>query len=153
MSVALEYTFVELADELTRAGADLGRLDLRPALREVELLLVSDVRRNFDEQHGPGGLVWAPFARTPSRKRGGATAKLLRDTGLLMASYTPGASGNVERVEPLSLVWGSNLDRAAWHQFGTATIPARPQAGITDELAGKAEMIVGEHAERLILGG
>lgn len=131
-------------------GIGFKGIALDKPLREISLLLTSATRQNFERQTSPEGVPWVPFKRTPSARRGGRSAKLLRDTGLLMSSYAPGGAGHVESLTLGLLVWGSNLARADWHQFGTRTIPARPHAGITAELMDKIEMILSDYVESLL---
>jgi phage gpG-like protein len=85
------------------------------------------------------------------RKRGGVQ-QILLDTGLLRASYQSGP-GHAETIGPLSLTVGSNLDRAAWHQFGTRTIPAREQLGWNESLIETCSEIIADHMEQQLLGG
>jgi phage gpG-like protein len=152
VALALEVTPDQLARWCGMAAADLGRLDLTPAWRDVSLLLVAAARNNFDQGRSPSGVPWLPLKR-PSRRRGGPGSKPLRDTGLLMASYTAQGSGHVEERTPQRLTWGSNVDRAGWHHFGTATIPAREQIGVTQELADKVAMVVADRVARMLAGG
>lgn len=141
MPTGRELSLDSLAGWADAAARGLTHIDLRPAWRDVSILLVSDTREHFDAAAGPDGVAWAPFKRVPSRKRGGASAKLLRDTGLLMGSYVAGA-GHVELATATSLVWGSNVDRAAWHHYGTRTVPARPQIGFTDALLARIDLLL-----------
>lgn len=138
----LEMSLAEFGQWCGRKAEDLRRIDLRPAWDEVTLLLASATRLNIEGAHTPEGTAWLPFKRKPGRKRGGASAKLLRDKGLLMGSYTAGAQYHVDQRTADTLAWGSDLDRAAWHQDGTKTIPAREQAGWTPQLTQNAAEIV-----------
>lgn len=140
----------QFAAYLQRVGKD--RLSLEKPFRQIALLLASATRQNFDRAASPDGTPWAPFKRTPSAKRGGPAAKLLRDTGLLMSSYGAGA-GHVERVSGVALEWGSNVDRAAWHQFGTRAIPARPHVGVTPELLQKVDFVITQFLGNSLLPG
>ena len=152
--VALEIDLAQLPGLLARQAAGLARPDLRPAWRRVSLLLSAAAKETFAGAMAPDGAPWQPFRRTPPRRRGGASAKLLRDTGLLMASYTAGAGGHVEDATPTSLIWGSNLDRAGWHHFGTSRgIPARSQIGLNSKLLEKIDLVVGDWLEQMLGGG
>lgn len=134
----LELTPDQLATWCDTTADDIAGLNFREPLHETELLLVGVTRSNFDRGVGPDGQPW-PALKRPSRKRGGKTAKPLRDTGILMASYQPGATNNIAELTDLHLSWGSNLDRASWHQFGAPAgqgtrIPARVQAGFNTQV-------------------
>ena len=137
--------------DLSGALAPLvGRLDFRIPLRTVALYLNSQARKCFDEQRSPDGKPWARFKRKPSARRGGPSAKLLRNTGILMASLTGQAGGHVEVLTATSLTWGSNVPYAGYHQHGTKHIPARPFLGITDQMRGRIEQIVAEYVKRAL---
>ncbi len=140
-----------LSVEIDRMAGVVGKLDFHEPLKQVGFMLAGYAKQSFDAQASPDGSPWAPFKRTPSRKRGGKSAKLLRDTGLLMASYQ-GGNGHAEDITALSLTWGSNLDRAGWHQDGTRTIPARPQAGLTPLIAQDIGDLVSEWLEKQLAG-
>ena len=101
-----------------RAG-ELARLDYTPAWRPVAVYLAAATKQRFASGVSPDGAPWAPLAHP--RPRGGTTP--LRDTGLLMASVTGQGQGHVEQATPQQLVWGTNLDRAALHQWGGVVRP------------------------------
>ena len=121
-------------------GIDPSKIDLRAVLRTVGLYLASQAKRNFDQGQSPDGVPWAPLVR-PSRKRGGPTAKPLRDTGILMASMAAGAD-HVEDIDAASLTWGTNVWYAGFHQHGTRRIPARPFIGLTPQMEMRIAQIV-----------
>jgi phage virion morphogenesis protein len=124
-------------------------VDYGPLLRKVAIVLRSDVLRCFDESRSPDGTPWAPLKPQTVRRRrgGGGGAKPLRDTGILMLSATAaGARGHVERLTATSLVFGSNLNRAQWHQGGTKTIPARPFVGLSQRAVGIIESMCADFA-------
>ena len=52
---------------------------------------------------------------------------LLRKSGTLFRSLTQsGARGNVDIRSPRSLEYGTDIEYADYHEFGTSRIPARP---------------------------
>ncbi len=147
MSFAQELDLSGLSSTTQQAlVAAVGRIDLRPAFRTVALYLNSQARRNFVNQSAPDGTPWARFKHKPSAKRGGASAKLLRDTGVLQASVT---SGVVEDVTSFSLRWGTNVPYAKFHQFGTRHLPARPFIGITPAMVQRIEQILVEYLKKV----
>lgn len=148
---AQNLTFEDLARLLKERGVALAGLSFRKPLQTVAFLLGAEARRCFDEGRAPDGTPWAPL-KNPSRRRGGASAKPLRDTGMLMASLTGRAGGHVEEVTDTALVWGTNVAYAGYHQGGTRTIPARPFLGITPRMQDKIVMILFEHVNKA-LGG
>lgn len=127
-----------------------GRTDFRAPLRTVALYLNAQARKCFDEQRAPDGTPWAKFKRPPSVKRGGSSSKLLRDTGILMGSMTAQVQGHVEEVTATSLRWGSNVPYAAFHQYGTRFIPARPFLGITAKDVERIGLIVTEWLKKAV---
>ena len=110
-------------------GIDPSKLDVPRLLRPVGIYLAAQAKRNFDLGQSPDGVPWAPLART-SKRRGGPTAKPLRDTGILMASMAAG-TGHIEDIAGSSMTWGTNVFYAGFHQHGTGGIPARPFLGLT----------------------
>ncbi len=125
----------------TLAGA--GVVHFGPILRAVAVSLQAFSKERFDTATDPWGQPWKPLKK-PSKKRGGASAKPLRDTGLLMGSLTArSGQGHTEEYGPTSLVWGSALDRAGWHNEGTRTIPARPFLDVSPQLEERLARLVG----------
>jgi phage gpG-like protein len=127
-----------------------ARFDPVPAYRVIGVLLTAAVKENFAAGHDPEGRPWAPLKNPRGRRRGG---KVLRDTGLLMASFGSGGH-HVEAFDRRGgLVWGSNLDRAAWHQHGTRRMPARPMIGFTARISEKVSLVVAEQVVKQLLAG
>lgn len=94
----------------------------------VAALLGQAVADNFN-QNGPG---W-PAARIPSGRR------LLRRSGQLFASATtPGAPGNIYRVDGTVVTWGTNLIYASIHNKG-GTITVKNAKALFIPLTAKAE--------------
>jgi phage virion morphogenesis protein len=118
-----------LKDAVRRAAAPPA--DYGPLLKRVAVALRADALKNFAGSHDPDGNAWAPLkpSTLKGRRKGGKGAKPLIDTGLLRNSVTTVRQG------PLELLFGTNLPRGAYHQFGTRTIPARPFLGISPRLA------------------
>src|SRR5207248_834126 len=128
-------------------GDRLQRLDFTPAWPAVSLYLSAQARTNFAEGHSPGGVPWVGLKR-PSRKRGGPSAKPLRDTGLLMASQGQGGAGHVEEASATAFVTGTNVAYAGYQQGGTQHSPARPFLGLTTLMADRVVLILQDHAAR-----
>lgn len=113
----------QFAQWAARTGADLSRLDFTPAFKRAAVALASSAKQNFAGQHAPDGSPWAPLQHP--RARGGD--QVLRDRGILMASLggshaeapgIGGGRGSIESINANVLVWGTNLEYAAVHQFG-----------------------------------
>lgn len=114
------------------AGQRLQGANLGPVPKRCRLVLVAASKQNFAGGHAPDGTPWAPLKRPRSRPRdrrvhGGTGQKPLRDTGIAMASLTAGGQGSVDRMTANELVYGTNLEYVAVHQYGH-TFPARSRA-------------------------
>ena len=152
--IRLTGTMREITSALDRIAA-LGRNPSR-VLAAVGEELIQSTQRRFETQTAPDGTPWAPlnphYAADKAAVRPGA--------GIL--TYTQHLRRGISRyVDGRTLVWGSNLDYAAVHQFGavikpkagggdpkkslhfalggrtlmvrSVTIPARPYLGFTAE--------------------
>lgn len=133
MPVSQELDLTQLVQALESQGRDLSQVDLRPCWQRVTMLLKAKTTDFFHEGKAPDGTYWAPL-RKPSKKRGGKSAKPLRDTDKLMLSILGTGGNHIERTEPTSLVWGTNIDYGPYHQYGTRTIPRRQFLGMDDEM-------------------
>jgi len=95
---------------------------LAPALPVV----AAAIERNFDEEGRP--LRWAPLAPRYAAwkaRRFGAGLRILERTGALRRSIST-------RVEGNAIVASTDVPYAAFHQFGTRRLPARPFLVLTD---------------------
>lgn len=85
-----------------------GIQDASPLMRIVAGDMKDEVKENFKQQGRP---KWLGFKFPPSKKRGGASAILLQDSGQLFKSIQ-------SRSDAKSAVVGTNKKYAAVHQFG-----------------------------------
>ena len=104
------------------------------SIRDTSVYLSSAAKRRFDAGVDPDGQPWAPLKRQRRRRRdrkakGGSGQKVLRDTGILMASMSGGAGADI-RMGDTYLVQGTSVHYGLFHQFGTVKMVARPFAGI-----------------------
>ncbi len=111
-------TGVTITVDDTAAQAALARLrdaaqNLRPALDAVGLSVVSRMRATFEQQADPWGKGWQGLKASTLRKRRkkGAGAQILRDTGRLMNSISHTVGDNEVTI-------GTEVEYAAIHQFG-----------------------------------
>ncbi len=100
--------------------------------------IASTVRRGFADNFASESSAegpWKPLAAMTVAERVaagyGGEHPILQRTGSLRKSFTDaGSSGHVERYEPQSDGWivtvGSMHELAAFHEFGTRRMPARP---------------------------
>jgi phage gpG-like protein len=130
--------------------------DAYEANRNVGIWIVRWINKNFDTEGGKVG-GWQPFKyggrlitkKKASNRIGGvglarsiegrrlvdASARLLRDTSLMFASFQP------YRARSKSVTVGSHLEYSAYHEFGlpSRNLPARrmlPRASDDDVLEG-----------------
>ena len=100
--------------------------DLQPALSQVGEYLLESHQSRFQLEVAPDGTPWAPLSPdTLARKKG--EDRILQDQGTLRDTLSYEATAS-------ELLFGSNLEYAATHQFGREEdgIEARPFIGITD---------------------
>ncbi len=147
--VAEEVTLDQFGAWASGLNAELARLDFTQPLRSVKIALVASTKENFSGGHTPDGTVWAPLQRARTRnRRKGDRGLPLRDTGLLMASTAAQGRGHVEEITRQELLFGSNLEYAGFHQFGTRHIPARQFLGFNEKLLRTVDAILGEFVEK-----
>lgn len=105
---------------MTQAG------NVEPALAQIGEYLLESHQSRFQLEIAPDGTPWLPLApETLARKKG--EDRILQDQGTLRDTLSYTVLGN-------ELLFGSNLEYAATHQFGREEdgIEARPFIGITD---------------------
>lgn len=120
--------------------------DLRPALKNIGMVLMASVGKQFRAEGQRFGRRWADLQpKTRMRRlKGGRGANILRDKGALYQSIvTPGAQGNIYDLQPTSLVIGSNLIYANVHQFG-ATIRRKTRRARLAEAALKKPLRISD---------
>ena len=115
-----------------------GRLpDPTGAVREMQLAvgmaILSNIKRAFVVKAAGGtdeaGDSWLPLSQNTIDGRrvgnGVGIPQILRDTGILLNSLSPGAPGNLLDALPGMVSIGTNVKYAAYQHHGTDTIPAR----------------------------
>ena len=121
--------------------------DLTPVFRDIGEYLIESTQQRFVEQKSPDGEAWQPLSEL-SLSRKTRKDKILTESGTLADTLTYQISGD-------ELLFGSNLEYAAMHQFGGITspksmfpnkeIPARPFLGISDEDEEEILALITEH--------
>lgn len=107
-------------------GKALAQKDFVRPFKVARLLLIAQTKESFAGGHAPDGTPWAPLAH-PRPRTGGADVPL-RDTGILMGSVTGKGQGNIDVIDEEGLTFGTNLDRAAIHQYGGTIQPTKAGA-------------------------
>lgn len=104
-------------EPLRRQIERVEHVDVEQLLTIIGIRLHRQTLRTFMMEKDPWGRPWKPLKpATIERKR---SSKILRDTGRLWQSFT-------WRVEGDTLHFGTNVEYAPYHQFGTKHIPRRP---------------------------
>ena len=155
MTASIELDLNSLAPHLEQMGVEFEQINWQRTHAKLALVLESETKRNFDRGESPDGVPWAPLKQPRGRSKGQDLP--LRDTGLLMASYSAQGQHHVQSSDGDTLRWGSNLDYAAYHQFGVegpngVFIPARPHVGINEETAELIDLIILEESEMALMG-
>jgi len=115
-----------------------GRLpDPTGVVRSLYMLIgqvaLGHIKKAFVEKSAGGadelGDRWEPLSQNTidGRRvgRGVGTVQILRDTGVLLNSLSPGGPGNLIDAIPGGVSIGTNVPYAIYQHFGTKTIPAR----------------------------
>lgn len=127
--------------------AGLQQMSFAEPLKVCAVAVAAGIKDNFSGSHSPDGLPWLPLARP--RRRG--PGKPLWDFGILMASTTArGAQGNISIIDRHSLVYGTNVHYASYHQYGTRYIPARPFVGVSAKTMTTIIRILAEFVARQV---
>ena len=126
----------------------VGQLTSRPKLSGVLTDWLQRVAGSlgvgFQQSKDPSGAVWRPLKRKRPKGHNQGTRPLI-DTGAMQASIISTGAGHLQEVTDDSAMMGTADEKAAFHQFGTSRIPARPFVGISDEMADlAAEMVAAE---------
>lgn len=97
--------------------------------------LEATVADAFRTEGSSGGSKWAPLSEAYREQKARAYPGrgILERTRALMRSFERGGAGNVLRIAPRALVWGSSVDYGRYHQSGTSRMPARPIIRLTTE--------------------
>lgn len=127
---------VEIAEQgVLKAMGDLERVgvraaDVRPLWAELDGIFHADEARRFGEQ-GPG---WQQLAQATeeNKARLGQPDRILVATGVLERSLTAAATGLGDSTFD-ALRFGTDVDYARFHQFGTSKMPVREVVGLSPE--------------------
>lgn len=120
--------------ELLRVGAYAG--DAAPAFEAIAALMMTETREQFASEGGHASGGWAPLkpATVAAKQRGGFRPEILRRTDNLLHSLTiKGDPNQVLEITGQSLLFGSSLPYAEYHQTGTATMPMRRPLAFTQQ--------------------
>ena len=103
--------------------------DLSPAFRDIGEHLLESTQNRMSQEQTPSGEAWEPLRPSTIKQKAvsGQSGKTLRGYGTLADTLNYQLSDN-------QLMFGSNMEYAATHQFGreSANIPAREFLGFSD---------------------
>lgn len=152
--VSQEITLEQLPTWAKGLADDVLHASLERPLKACAATISAATKGYLQSSRGPDGQPWAPLKHPRHGKRHkGSSAKPLLDSGLLRASASAkGAAGHVEVISAGTLTYGTNLDYASFHQFGTRTIPARPFQGVGPDLQETLDNIVADWLAEQVAG-
>jgi phage gpG-like protein len=136
---AQELDLQMLAQWATGAAASATSRDFTKPLTISKILVANATKQNFADAKSPSGESWAPL----KKPRKGGKQHPLWDTGRLVASTGSGA-GHVEELTRDTLVFGTNVEYAAIHNYGgTINMAARQGEATTHKglFANKAKAL------------
>ena len=108
-----------------------GRMDLTAFFRGTLVPWLSQIHEDyFNQQAGPEG-PWEKLAPATVKAKGFDT--ILIEMNNMRSSLLFPTGDHIEDIEPLFITWGTDDAKAAFHQFGTANVPARPFVGLTEQ--------------------
>lgn len=143
-------TLDQLPDELRRLAVDPAALDLTKAMEATSAYLSSQAAGRFAGGHDPDGAPWPPLKPATVKRKG--HAKILIDRGDLAAAMTSAsAPGAIRDIGPRSLEHGEDLPHGWPHQSGTATLPQRAFAGVSEQDADHIAELVADEAVKQVL--
>lgn len=121
--INLEVSDDSLRDWVRRAADKAGPAGRSRLLNAVGATLESQIEQRFDTKTDPSGQKWAPLAestklRYQAKDKGRKRGTLLERSRLMRGSLT-------HQVQADSVLIGFGLDRAAYHELGTRTMPRR----------------------------
>lgn len=150
----------QLESYLAEIDRQFNDFDAREALTKAEPVIAGGMMEHILKSVAPGGSPYQPLSpRTIARKgnkgahqSGSITAtpgsiRPLVETGKLIQSLTSG-SDHIEDIESDYLATGTSVGYAAYHEYGTGRIPARPFAGLTPEAEAKTLDYIADHVVR-----
>lgn len=118
-------TITNALNKLLSQGSDLS-----PAFRDIGEHLLESTQQRMSQEVTPSGEAWEPLSPNTVKKKAlsSQSGKILRGYGTLADTLNYQLSNN-------QLMFGSNMEYAATHQFGReeANIPAREFLGISSE--------------------
>lgn len=135
-----------LADEFRDTVQRARNLDLKPLIKGEVLDAVREgIAENFDQARSPDGTAWPP------RKHLYPHPILVKSTAMKRSVTEEGGEGYA-LVDETSLTVGSDVEYAAFHEFGTSKLPERSFMGVSEERLKDLDDVVADGILDLLLG-
>lgn len=137
----LQGVFDDIDRQFRQANYEDTMRGFLPQMRSVHA-------EHFHTETAPNRTPWRPLAESTVRRKGHRTI-LVESTRLRRSLTTPSGDQHVE-VSSRELVFGTKVPYAAFHQQGTARMPARPPVGMTEQSVDSlAETVANATMEKL----
>jgi len=112
-----QQTITKALNQLLRQGSELA-----PVFADIGDFLIITHQQRFVDMQAPDGTPWEPLApETLAKKK--RPDRILTETGTLADTLAYQIGSN-------QLLFGTNMEYGATHQFGRDEIPARPWLGL-----------------------
>lgn len=145
---------LESLDELEDLIGEMGYLiqdgSFAPAFELIMADLENQTDRMFQAGKDASGRAWAPLKERTIRKKGHGI--ILIEYEDLYRSLVGATEDSVREIWDDMLLYGTRDRKAAYHQYGTKWMPARPPVGISDETLDRATEHVADRMVELAMG-
>lgn len=129
---------------LQQVEQEFPHISLQPVLKQCVELIRADVKGAFRDQVSPDGRPWPPADKPQGHP-------LLNETGRLFQSAVLPGPGHIEEVTDHSIVFGTIVPYAAFHQNGTRFLPERAFLGASSStIEHCVELIMDYLAEQIM---
>lgn len=136
--------FGKTADAMAHAFTSMP---LTPLMREIKLVAEEAIAVNFLESEEASGAKWA------ARKRVYPWPILIKTGHLMRSATTEGEAGHIETVGDREVTTGTNVHYAAYHQYGTERMVARPFEAVPDSAVHEMEALLVDYIQDAIFEG
>ena len=132
------------AEAMARA---LETMPLTPLMKEIKLVAEEAIAVNFLDSQEASGQKWAP------RKRFYPWPILIKTGHLMRSVTTEGEPDHIEQIGDRDVMTGTNVFYAAFHQYGTERMVARPFEAVPDSAVDEMESLLVDYIQDAVFGG
>lgn len=145
-------TIINDISELQKLFDDnASRLDFSTSFESVSDMLAETHSGYFNDQADPNAIPWKPLSPATVKKKGHPI--ILIETNKMRSSVVNRKHANhVERTTKSGLDWGTNEEKAEWHQEGTDRVPQRQFIGWNESAIQSAAETMADVTVDLLLG-